>query len=187
MKGGFLMKKIVIVFGIIVAIFMINQVKAEEVMIPNEAIRLRVIPNSNQPEDQALKEEVRDNLQKEIYELLKNTKSIEEARALIKENIHDFEIIIEDTIEESHKLETFQLNYGMNYFPKKVYKGVTYEDGYYESLVITLGKGEGDNWWCVLFPPLCLLEADEVQEQEEVEYKFFVKEILDKFFKNDSN
>ena len=66
----------------------------------------------------------------------------------------------------------------MNYFPSKEYKGVKYEEGYYESLVITLGKGEGDNWWCVLFPPLCLIEGE---EDTEVEYKSIVMEILDKY------
>ena len=53
--------------------------------------------------------------------------------------------------------------------------------GIYESLVITIGEGNGDNWWCVLFPPLCLLEAEKT-EIEEVEYQFFVKKMLTKFF-----
>ena len=75
----------------------------------------------------------------------------------------------------------YKINYGMNYFPEKEYKGVTYEEGEYESLVITLGNGLGENFWCVLFPPLCLLEADE-EETEEVEYTSFVKEIIDKYF-----
>ena len=52
----------------------------------------------------------------------------------------------------------------------------------YESLVITLGKGEGDNWWCVLFPPLCLLEENE--NTQDVEYHFLVKDIIDKYLKN---
>ena len=68
-----------------------------------------------------------------------------------------------------------------NYFPQKEFKGVTYEEGYYESLVVTLGSGSGDNWWCVLFPPLCLLEAEE-SEKDDVEYQFFVKELIDKYF-----
>lgn len=178
------MRKIVIVLGVVMALFFMKYVKKEEVLIPNEAIRLRVIPNSNNVEDQTLKQSVRDNIQKEIYELLKNSTSIEEARTLIKDNIHNFEIIVDDTINEQNSLETFKLNYGYHYFPQKTYKGITYDAGYYESLVITLGNGEGDNWWCVLFPPLCLLEADETKEQDEVEYKFFVEEILDKFFKN---
>ena len=66
----------------------------------------------------------------------------------------------------------------MNYFPEKEYKGTIYEEGEYESLLITLGSGEGNNWWCVLFPPLCLIEAE---ESEEVEYSFFIKELFEKY------
>ena len=55
-------------------------------------------------------------------------------------------------------------------------KGIEYDEGYYESLLITLGEGKGDNWWCVLFPPLCLIEAE---ESTEVEYKSFIKEIIE--------
>lgn len=179
------MKKIIMIIMIVGALFIINYVKAEEVMIPNEAIRLRVIPNSNNVEDQDIKVQVRNNIQKEIYELLKDTKSIEEARAILNDNITDFKVIVEDTLKEKQINQNFKLNYGLNYFPEKIYKGVTYKEGYYESMVITLGSGEGDNWWCVLFPPLCLLEAEETMEHEDTEYKFFVKEILDKFFKND--
>ena len=65
--------------------------------------------------------------------------------------------------------------------PEKHYKGVTYKEGNYESLVVKLGEGKGENFWCVLFPPLCLLEAEE-SDKDEVEYKSFIKEIIDKYF-----
>ncbi|MBO5530582.1 MAG: stage II sporulation protein R [Bacilli bacterium] len=59
---------------------------------------------------------------------------------------------------------------------------MTYKEGNYESLVVTLGEGKGDNFWCVLFPPLCLLEAED-NSSSEIEYKFFVKELIDKYIK----
>ena len=68
----------------------------------------------------------------------------------------------------------------MNYFPKKEYDGVVYPDGNYESLVITIGDGLGDNWWCVLFPPLCLLDAED-NNTGNIEYKSYVKEVIEKF------
>ena len=72
----------------------------------------------------------------------------------------------------------FDISLGKNYFPsKEVYK-VVYPEGYYESLVVSLGEAKGDNWWCVLFPPLCLVEAE---ESSKVEYKLYIKEILDKY------
>ena len=76
---------------------------------------------------------------------------------------------------------TYKVNFGYNYFPQKKYKGVVYEEGMYESLVITIGEGKGDNWWCVLFPPLCMMESND-ENIEEVEYKSFIKEIIDKYF-----
>ena len=185
MKGGFIMKKIIIFITIVMGSFLINKLNKQEILIPNEAIRLRVIANSNSVSDQEIKTKVRNNLQEEIYKTLKNAKSVEETRNLLNEHITDFEKIVENTLEEVKKEETFKINYGLNYFPEKVYKGVTYEEGYYESMVVTIGMGEGDNWWCVLFPPLCLLEAEETMKKEETEYKFFVKELIDKYFKND--
>ena len=71
--------------------------------------------------------------------------------------------------------------YGLNPFPAKSYKGVKYKAGEYESLVITLGEGKGDNWWCVLFPPLCMLEAEDQTQKSNLEYKSYIKEIIDKY------
>ena len=72
------------------------------------------------------------------------------------------------------------ISFGKNYFPSKEYQGVIYPSGEYESLVITLGSGIGKNWWCVMFPPLCLLEAKNNQT-DDINYKFYVKEILEKY------
>ena len=83
-------------------------------------------------------------------------------------------------IWEKEKYELpFDINFGLNYFPKKEFKGIIYNEGYYESVVVTLGEGLGDNWWCVLFPPLCMIEA---QESTNVEYTTVVKEVINKYF-----
>ena len=74
----------------------------------------------------------------------------------------------------------YDINYGNNYFPEKKYKGVTYKEGNYESLVVTLGNGKGDNWWCVMFPPLCLMDTEE-QNLSNAEYHFWIKDIFDKY------
>ena len=72
----------------------------------------------------------------------------------------------------------YQIHYGNNYFPAKYYKGITYPAGNYESLVITLGSGAGKNFWCVLFPPLCLLENTD-EDISDVDYRLYVKKLLD--------
>ena len=103
------------------------------------------------------------------------------ARIILKEHQQELYDITSNYLKELGYDKDFEINYGYNYFPKKKYKGVTYDAGNYESLVITLGDGNGDNFWCVLFPPLCLLEADD--STTETEYKFFVKELIEKYIK----
>lgn len=175
------MKKVIIIVALFVGIFYMSH-KETEVIIPKEAIRFRVIANSNSSKDQQNKLIVRDSIQKQMTEDLTSTKNIEEARISITSNLNKYNNLIEKTLQKNNINSDFNINYGMNYFPKKVYKGVTYEAGNYESLVITLGDGLGKNWWCVMFPPLCLLEAEETEETTEVEYKFFIKELIDKYF-----
>lgn len=174
------MKKLILLIIAGIALFSFIHLKEEEVVIPNEAIRLRVIANSNTVEDQNIKKQVRDNVQQEILKLT-NKKDIDKTRQNIKENISSIEEIVDHTLKELGVEEQYDINYGYNYFPDKKYKGVTYEEGYYESLVITLGEGTGENFWCVLFPPLCLLDAQEA-DTDEVEYKFFIQELFDKYF-----
>ena len=173
------MKKIMI-FLAIVMVLLVNHVKAEEVVIPKEAIRIRVIANSNSNDDQYVKGQVRKELQKEMVSLLKEATSIEEVRTILNKNIKDFDFIVEKVLKDNNVNLKFDVNYGLNYFPEKEFKGITYDEGYYESLVVTLGEGKGDNWWCVLFPPLCLMEAEE-ENTTDVEYKSFIKEVLDRF------
>jgi stage II sporulation protein R len=114
-----------------------------------------------------------------MYNLLKNATTVEEARKIISENLNNVENNVDHVLHNEKYNMPFTVNFGLNYFPKKEYKGTTYNEGYYESVVVTLGEGLGDNWWCVLFPPLCLIEAE---ESTEVEYTTMVKTIIDKYF-----
>ena len=172
------MKKLVIILAIVITILAIN--KEEKVIIPKEAIRFRVIANSNKEEDQVLKKKVVNNLNSEIRKLTVLDTSLEASRNNIKKTIPEFSKIVTETLNKNQSNQSFTIDYGMNYFPQKEYKGIVYEEGEYESLVITLGNGLGENFWCVLFPPLCLLDSEE--EVEDVEYTSFVKELVDKYF-----
>lgn len=184
MKGDFLMRKYLILIILMICTICLVKVTRDKVIIPDEAIRLRIIPNSNNKTDQNIKGIVKEKIEKEIYNLLNGVTDVKEARTILKNNLEGFEVIIEDELEKEKIDYGYTLNFGYNYFPSKVYKGVTYKEGLYESILITLGKGEGDNWWCVLFPPLCLLEAKEFEDKTDVEYKFFVEELIDKIFGN---
>lgn len=172
-----MMKKIILVlFAFLTIFFVYNKVNALEVVIPDTSIRLRVIPNSNSNYDQAMKQVIKNYLEDDVYDLFKDTKNIYDARNIINNNLGNIENNIQNIFDEYNYDMSFDVNYGFNYFPEKEFKNVIYKEGYYESIVVSIGKAEGDNWWCVLFPNLCLVEEDDV------EYTSLVKEIINKIF-----
>lgn len=170
-------KTVILFFAIILFYIIIGHVSAKK-LIPDDAIRMRVIPNSNSDYDQAIKLKVRDFVQKEMQELLYSTKGTEEARKKILLDLPKIEEGVKNLLETEQYPLGYKVSFGQHYFPEKKYKGVTYDAGMYESLLVTLGNGKGDNWWCVLFPPLCVIEAE---ESTDVEYKSFVMEMIEKF------
>lgn len=181
------MKKTLITLILILITYMVIGVKAEELVeIPDEAIRIRVIGNSNSEYDQEKKQELRKDVQLYMQNLLKDAKTINQAREIINNNLENININVDNYLHNLNYNTSYNINFGLNYFPEKEYKGIKYKEGLYESLLITLGEGKGNNWWCVLFPPICLLEAEETKTNE-VEYKSFVKEIINKYIKFDTN
>lgn len=165
------MKKILFLLIIPVILISMNT-KTEE----DNMLRVRVIANSNSKYDQEIKTKVSNNLKTKLYNLLKEEDSIETARKKINDNMSELSNNVNESLKDIDY--SYTINYGYNYFPEKEYNGKTYKEGNYESLLVTLGKGEGDNWWCILFPPICLLEAEETNE--EVEYSSFFKTLFDK-------
>lgn len=174
------MKKLIIFLTVFVIILVSLNVK-EDLIIPDESIRIRVIGHSNNQKDQMIKQLVRNKIEIVVMDLLKDTQSIDEARDIIENNIGFINNNVKLVLKENNYNREYKINFGYNFFPEKKYKGVIYKKGYYESIVITLGDGNGDNWWCVLFPPLCLMETEE-SNLEEVEYKSFIMEIINKYF-----
>ena len=162
------MKKIIVLLFVLTIIYISKS--EEEIIIPTNSIRYRIIANSDSTKDQMLKMNIKEKLDEEILPILSDSNSIEDSRLLIKDNLDNIKNIV------SKYTDDFDVNYGKNYFPKKTYKGINYDAGNYESLVITLGSGLGKNWWCVLFPPLCLID----ENTNDVEYTTLVKEILKK-------
>lgn len=175
------MKKVIfVIIIVIISIFVYINVNAS-VVIPSGAIRVRVVPNSNDVYDQEMKQKVKDYVSGYMYLKLKDVDDVREARQIIKGNISGLNAGIKKIFEKNDYDMDYKINFGKNHFPDKEYKGVVYNEGDYESLVVYIGEASGDNWWCVLFPPLCLLEADEA-DTGEVEYKSIVGEMLDKIF-----
>ncbi len=175
----FFIKKIVIIFAVIIFCLVISK-QQETVKIPIDSIRIRIIANSNSIEDQNTKIKVKNDIEKKLYDLTEKSQSLEETRKIINDNLTNIDKTVQHTLEENSIKTDYSIKYGLNYFPSKEYKGTEYSEGNYESLVITLGSGKGDNWWCVLFPPLCLIDYQE-NDKNNIEYKFIVKEIIEHF------
>ena len=174
------MKKILIILATIIMIFILNKDLDEGiVLIPNNSIRVRVIANSNSISDQHEKNKIKEEIRIYLEDLLKDAKTKKETETLLKNNINNIDKIVEDSLKEMNNETIYNINYGKNFFPKKEYKGVSYESGFYESLVITLGEGKGNNWWCVLFPPLCLVEEQDNLTNDD--YKLYITELIEKY------
>jgi stage II sporulation protein R len=174
--------------------------KSDIKVIPDEAIRLRILANSDKQDDQALKRKVRDEVNAAITEWVEDLTDINDARKLIEAKIPEIHDIAASVLEAENEQQALDVEYGKKVtFPAKLYGSYLYPPGEYEAVLITLGDGQGANWWCVLFPPLCFLdfsngtsvaEAEEGQsdedpdeepedEKEEAEVKFFLFEWFD--------
>lgn len=172
------MKKMFIIIALLTIILFNNQ--TNDVIIPNESIRFRVIPNSNSLIDINIKEQVKEEVERTIIQN-SNVNNIEEERMLITNNLSTLENNINNILKSNNYDKSFKVNYGLNYFPEKEYENKKYSEGYYESLVIEIGEAKGDNYWCVLFPPFCLMEVEK-QESNDIEYTTFIGNIFNKIF-----
>lgn len=161
-------------------------------VIPDEAIRLRILANSDQEDDQHVKRLVRDQVSEQISAWVEDIDDINEARQLIESRIPEITETVKQVVARYGE-KNVQVEYGKNInFPVKLYDSYLYPAGEYEAVLISIGEGNGANWWCVLFPPLCFLDfsngslvadADQedeheeiVEDEEPVEIKFFLFE-----------
>jgi stage II sporulation protein R len=136
-----------------------NEVTAkEEIIIPNEAIRLRILANSDSEADQALKRKVRDAVNAEITKWVQDLTSLEEARKTIQSGLPEIQQIAEQIVQAENSNQAVKAEFDKVEFPTKLYGQFLYPAGEYEAILITIGEGAGANWWCVLFPPLCFLD-----------------------------
>lgn len=166
--------------------------------IPNdhgEVIRFHVIANSDSEEDQSLKLKVRDgiltavetDIASEVVSSKGNT--IDLTRAYINRNIGDINNLAEKIIRDNGYDYTVRSKLGVTYIPEKTYGDISFPAGNYEVLNITIGAGNGQNWWCVLFPPLCLIDSKEhiysdqlnISEEDGIVLKSKVAEIVKKY------
>ncbi|MCY9660428.1 stage II sporulation protein R [Paenibacillus chondroitinus] len=127
--------------------------------IPEESIRLRILANSDSAQDQALKREIRDAIIERMQGWVVGPHSLDEARAVVLAHLPEFDELVGQMIEARGYSYTHTVELGKVPFPTKMYGNEVYPAGDYEALRVTIGSGEGQNWWCVLFPPLCFVDS----------------------------
>lgn len=147
-------------------------------------IRLHVIANSDTAEDQNLKLKVRDEIIRQVGSMQKCT-DINDSRQLLKSHLGDMEKAAAKVIRENGMNYTAKADLGIRWIPAKTYGDMYFPAGNYEALNLTIGEGAGQNWWCVLFPPLCLIQEDQaeldqmgVEKEEQIQMKSKLMEIL---------
>ena len=153
---------LILTIGTIVSLYIPKQetekVDAATTVIPDEAIRLRILANSDREADQAVKRLIRDEVNRDITEWVAELTSLEEAREVIIAHLDEIQATAEDVIAKEGLTQSVKVDFGQAAFPTKLYGQFLYPAGDYEAVIITLGEGDGANWWCVLFPPLCFLD-----------------------------
>lgn len=174
--------------------------------IPEESIRLRILAHSDRLEDQWIKRKVRDEIIAHMEHWVDEPASIEEARKMVEERLPEFRYLIEQTLKKYGFPYGYDVMVGEVDFPAKMYGKEIYPAGKYEALRVTLGEGKGENWWCVLFPPLCFVDvvsgeavpkdAVEISSEQpdsseandaEPELRFFVVDLFKSLFRHLSN
>jgi stage II sporulation protein R len=144
-------------------------VEEEAGVIPENAVRLRIMANSDSPEDQELKRKVRDRIIQEVGVRLRGIDDHEEVREALESGLPELNQAAAYVIREAGYSYKVNTDYGTVPFPTKMYGDHVYPAGEYEALRIVIGEGQGQNWWCVLFPPLCFVDVangDAVQAKD---------------------
>lgn len=200
-KRFILLTLLLILYILVSAISYTNAVCSD---IQESVFRLHVIANSDSAEDQNLKYIVRDSVIEYINEISNNASSKDEVILIAQEHLSEIENIALQTIKDNGYNYPVKVSIGNFAFPSKKYGDITLPPGYYDALKIEIGEATGQNWWCVMFPPLCFVDVtsgvvpeeskeimkDNLTDEEydlisgksaDVEIKFKIVEVLQNF------
>ena len=146
-----------------VDVYEVNQSTDDIVLAPtpDQLIRFHVLANSDSEQDQALKRAVRDAILKEVSPRLAVSQSLDESRDILKQLSSEIEDIGCSVVRDWNKDYSVRTEYGHFSFPTKSYGSLVLPAGGYEAFRVVVGEGQGSNWWCVLFPPLCFIDIEQ--------------------------
>lgn len=153
------MRKLVkrtLVLGLLALCVLGGMVVADKQLLRENLIRLHVVANSDSQEDQAIKLEVRDAIIAALQEGMDTSMDADEAKEYLSAHLTDLEMVANAALARAGSTNTATVTLGMEEFPVREYDTFSLPSGVYESLRVTIGEGEGHNWWCVVFPSLCV-------------------------------
>ena len=160
-----LLSAIIVIFSLLL-ILGILPVHGEE-KIYDTVVRLHVLANSDSDEDQAIKLKVRDAILTVTAPLLENCKTQNEAEAVLTAHIEEIRAVAISTLRKNGRSEEVFIELGQEEYPTRSYDSICFPSGEYLSLRVCIGEAEGQNWWCCLFPPLCLGSSTVSSKQAE--------------------
>ncbi|MDF2883467.1 MAG: stage sporulation protein [Clostridiaceae bacterium] len=164
------MKKVICLLISVLVIFSLfyrNNKVISQSELSDKLIRFHIIANSDTVEDQALKLKIRDKVLAYISPKLSKSKSIDESRTIIKNNDNEIKKIAAQVVKSNGYNYSINSSFIRENFPIKTYGNITLPQGNYEAYKIMIGEAKGQNWWCVMFPPLCFVDIS----KGEVSYK----------------
>lgn len=127
--------------------------------IAQNVIRFHVVANSDSVEDQILKQQVRDEVIQYMQPILADSKDVYETKQKIRDNLKEINTVADKVVAAYEKDYPVWVTLDRSNFPTKSYGDVLFPAGEYEACRIIIGDGKGENWWCVMFPPLCYIDA----------------------------
>lgn len=147
----------------------------------NEYIRLHIRANSNSEYDQSIKYTVKDRVVEYLTPVSKKITSKESMYNVLYDNLPKIKQVVDAELKRLGQNYKSNVKLTQEEFPTRTYQDVTLEGGIYDALIIELGSGTGDNWWCVAFPPLCFNGKD--NGSDKVVYKSKIAEIFNNILK----
>ena len=182
-------RKAMIVLVLLALFIFVSNMEFATQIDSDSLIRIHVLANSDSQADQALKLQVKDAVVTYLKPQLEQSCSIAESRQIIQRSLPQIEQIAQQTLQQQHSGYQVTLQYGRFDFPIKYYGSFSLPAGNYEALRILIGEGQGHNWWCVLFPPMCFTDNDasssgkytDQTQEKKVVIKFKSAELLKKW------
>lgn len=171
------MKKFGITLILITIIIVTIAVGVNNSSVNNEYLRIHIRANSNSSIDQNVKYAVKDAVVYYLTPYVAECNSKEEAVKVFESIKGDVESVIDRTLEKNGFEYKSNVKITAEKFPTRVYNDITLEEGYYDAIIVELGNAEGDNWWCVVYPPLCFTNGE-----RGIVYKSKIEEIIRNFF-----